>query len=171
MNKFLLISTIGLLALSISCTCSRKDGEKDGGKEINQVKKPNLPSDKSKPYKPDYSGITVRRVLTRTMKKSTNTESASSGSQVTVNYGGWIYDPKQGGNKGYKFAGSDSTPYSFTLGKGEVIKGWDQGMMGMKVGEKKQFIIPTELAYGNTGADEVPPGSHVLLEVELIEVN
>lgn len=93
-------------------------------------------------------------------------EAAAAGSHVKVHYTGWL-------DSGKKF---DSTvdahqPYSFTLGKGEVIKGWDEGIEGMKVGGKRQLRIPPELAYGEDGhAPQVPPNATLIFDVQLLAV-
>ena len=92
---------------------------------------------------------------------------ATSGSRVKLHYTGWL-------DTGKKF---DSTveahqPYSFTLGKGEVIKGWDEGIEGMKVGGKRQLRIPPELAYGEDGhAPQVPPNATLIFDVQLLAVS
>jgi FKBP-type peptidyl-prolyl cis-trans isomerase len=91
---------------------------------------------------------------------------AVSGSKITVNYSGTLLN-------GTKFDSSydRGVPFSFTLGAGEVIAGWDQGFEGMKVGGKRKLTIPSSLAYGKTGAGElIPPDATLIFEVELLEV-
>jgi len=96
---------------------------------------------------------------------------AISGSVVRVNYTGWLYRPLAKGQRGRKFDSSiGREPLEFTIGKGMVIKGWDQGVKGMKVGGKRTLIIPAELAYGSRSAGEIPPNSALTFEVDLIEV-
>jgi len=91
---------------------------------------------------------------------------AKSGDKVKVHYTGWF-------TSGKKF---DSTvdanqPYSFTLGKGDVIKGWDEGIAGMKVGGKRQLRIPPELAYGDVGYKTiVPPNATLIFDAQLLAV-
>jgi peptidylprolyl isomerase len=96
---------------------------------------------------------------------------ATSGHQVTVNYTGWLYE---NGTKGKKFDSSldHGQPFSFDLGGGHVIKGWDEGVAGMRVGGKRTLIIPPNLAYGAKGAGSViPPFATLIFDVELLKVD
>lgn len=99
-------------------------------------------------------------------------EEAWPGHTVSVNYTGWIYDPLEKEGKGKKFDSSlGRAPFNFPLGAGRVIKGWDQGVAGMKVGGLRSLIIPPELAYGQHGAGGViPPNATLIFEVELLSV-
>jgi FKBP-type peptidyl-prolyl cis-trans isomerase FkpA len=99
----------------------------------------------------------------------TGTE-ATPGHKVSVHYTGWLYN---NGQKGAKFDSSvdRGEPFSFTLGAQQVIRGWDEGVAGMKVGGKRTLIIPPALAYGSRGAGGViPPGATLTFDVELLKV-
>ena len=92
---------------------------------------------------------------------------AVAGKKVSVHYTGWLVD-------GTRFDSSKDRgdPFIFPLGKGHVIKGWDEGVAGMKVGGKRKLIVPAQLGYGSRGAGGViPPNATLVFEVELLEVN
>lgn len=100
---------------------------------------------------------------------------ATTGRVLTVNYTGWLYDPTAAESKGRQFDSSLSpgrTPFQFTLGAGNVIRGWDQGVVGMRVGGRRRLIIPPELAYGPQGAGNgtIPPNATLVFDIELLAV-
>jgi len=98
---------------------------------------------------------------------------AVAGKVVVVHYTGWLYDPAKPDGHGAKFDSSvdRKTPFDFGLGKGQVIKGWDEGVAGMKVGGKRTLVIPPAMGYGARGAGGViPPNATLLFDVELLEV-
>jgi FKBP-type peptidyl-prolyl cis-trans isomerase FkpA len=100
---------------------------------------------------------------------------ATVGSTVVVNYTGWFYKPLAAKQHGRKFDSSldpGREPLEFQLGARQVIKGWEQGVQGMKVGGKRTLIIPSELAYGKRGAGggSIPPDSDLIFDVELLKV-
>ncbi len=97
-------------------------------------------------------------------------EAASVGAYVSVHYTGWLYND---GVKGAKFDSSKdrNDPFEFPLGAGHVIRGWDEGVQGMKVGGTRVLTIPPELGYGARGAGGViPPNATLMFEVELLGV-
>jgi FKBP-type peptidyl-prolyl cis-trans isomerase FkpA len=98
-------------------------------------------------------------------------EEAVVGKMVEVHYTGWLYDPAAPDKKGAKFDSSRDrgTPFSFLLGAGRVIKGWDRGVAGMKVGGQRTLTIPADMAYGTRGAGNViPPNAALIFDVELL---
>ena len=100
---------------------------------------------------------------------------ATLGSNVAVNYTGWLHKPLAPKQRGRKFDSSldaGRTPIEFQLGAGRVIKGWEQGVAGMKVGGKRTLIIPSALAYGKRGAGGgvIPPDADLIFDVELMDV-
>ncbi len=98
---------------------------------------------------------------------------AVAGMTVSVHYTGWLFDADAEENKGEKFDSSRDrgSPFSFPLGAGRVIAGWDQGVAGMKIGGQRTLIIPPELGYGARGAGGViPPNATLVFDVELLGV-
>lgn len=99
-----------------------------------------------------------------------NAQSPKAGQPVAVHYTGWL---EQNGELGTKFDSSvdRGEPFVFLVGVGQVIKGWDEGVLGMKVGEKRRFTIPAELGYGSRGAGGIiPPNATLIFDVELLGV-
>jgi FKBP-type peptidyl-prolyl cis-trans isomerase FkpA len=136
------VLAVVLLTLSLACSQSAASGQ-SSGKEITMA-------DGLK-YTDDLVG--------------TGTE-ALAGKTVSVHYTGWLTD-------GTKFDSSKDRgqPFSFPLGAGRVIKGWDEGVAGMKVGGKRSLVIPPELGYGARGAPgAIPPNATLKFEVELLDV-
>jgi FKBP-type peptidyl-prolyl cis-trans isomerase FkpA len=95
------------------------------------------------------------------------------GQNAVVQYTGWLYETSAPDKKGKEFDSSRNSgqPFSFVVGAGKVIKGWDQGVLGMKVGGRRRLTIPAHLGYGDVGAGGViPPGAALVFEVELVAV-
>jgi len=96
---------------------------------------------------------------------------AVNGRRLTVNYTGWLYDASKTDQKGAQFDTSvGKTPFAFTLGAGQVIAGWDQGIVGMKAGGVRRLVIPPNLGYGATANGPIPGNSTLVFEVELLTV-
>lgn len=94
---------------------------------------------------------------------------AAQGRTVTVSYSGWLYDPTRTDSKGPEF--DNSASFSFLLGVGRVIKGWDQGIVGMKVGGQRRLTIPPDLGYGAQPVGSIPPSSTLIFDVVLLGVS
>ena len=119
-------------------------------------------------YSKNTSQISLKKMDTvkiEILKEGTG-EVSKTGDTLTVNYTGTLED-------GTKFDSSiGREPFSFTLGQNSVIQGWEQGMLGMKVGEKRKLTIPSSLGYGSRGAGGViPPNATLIFEVDLLEIN
>ena len=147
MRRFVL--SIPALLLSIAC------GGDDGGG----------PASPTPPTSPSV-GLDVP-FSTEDLRVGTGQE-AMNGDRLSVDYTGWLYDPNAPENKGTEF---DSGNIPFTLGAGQVIQGWDRGLLGMRVGGLRRIVIPPDLAYGDSGAPPAIPGDATLLfEVELVSI-
>ena len=112
--------------------------------------------------------------LIKTDNKLGKGTQATVGHEVSVHYTGWLYDGAVADHKGKKFDSSRDRgqPFNFPLGAGQVIKGWYQGVEGMKVGGQRTLIIPANLGYGARGAGGViPPNATLVFDVELLGVN
>jgi FKBP-type peptidyl-prolyl cis-trans isomerase FkpA len=119
------------------------------------------------PPKADTSAIAFQKIDTTV---GTGAE-ATSGTHVTVNYTGWLYLPDAPDHHGAQFDSSiGRKPFTFRLGSGMVIPGWDQGVAGMKVGGKRTLVIPAALGYGADGAGPIPPNANLIFDVELLDV-
>ena len=125
----------------------------------------------AQPVAPTPSGPQLE-IVDRVVGKG---KEATNGSQVQVNYTGWFHKPYAKNGRGRKFDSSldtGRTPLEFRLGAGSVIKGWEQGVAGMKVGGKRTLIIPSALAYGKRGAPggSIPPDTDLIFDVELLGI-
>lgn len=96
---------------------------------------------------------------------------AVNGVTAVVNYTGWLYEPNAPQQHGAQFDSSVGRgPFSFQLGAGQVIQGWDEGVRGMKVGGKRTLIVPANMGYGSGGAGPIPPNATLIFDVELLDV-
>jgi peptidylprolyl isomerase len=112
------------------------------------------------------SGAAPSTLVIKEIIKGTGAE-AKAGQPVTVNYVGALFH----GGKVFDASWKRNEPFVFTLGQGAVIKGWDQGVAGMKVGGRRELIIPASLAYGAKGAgSSIPPNAPLVFVVDLLAV-
>jgi FKBP-type peptidyl-prolyl cis-trans isomerase len=127
-------------------------------------------SGSSEPPAPGKSDITQ---LVSVDEKVGQGAEATWGRDVLVHYTGWIYDEKRNTKRGREFDSSRdrNQPLAFKLGGNEVIKGWEEGVNGMKVGGRRLLTIPPQMAYGAEGLGElIPPDATLIFDVELVDV-
>jgi len=130
----------------------------------------------SEPVAKDKSAMTLPKTVNDLMKIDTAVGSGAEAlplTNVSVHYTGWLYDPSKPDGHGAKFDSSvdRGEPFEFYLGGGQVIRGWDEGVAGMKVGGKRTLIIPSHMGYGARGAGGViPPYATLVFDVELLGV-
>jgi FKBP-type peptidyl-prolyl cis-trans isomerase FkpA len=115
------------------------------------------------------SGVTVANpaAFTKTDTVLGTGTDATNGKTVSVTYTGWLYSETASDHKGAQF---DAGTFSFTLGAGSVIAGFDQGVLGMKVGGKRTLLIPSSMGYGASGSGSIPPNAGLVFEVTLNSV-
>lgn len=121
---------------------------------------------------PAASSSGVNSMQTVELKPGTG-EAVAAGKIAVVQYTGWLYEASAADHKGKQFDSSRTggQPFRFPLGAGQVIKGWDQGVAGMKIGESRRLIIPADLAYGDAGAGGViPPGATLVFDIDLVAI-
>lgn len=138
-----------------SCDMAKKEEVKEEKTEVAQSAVKELPS-----------GLKIEVLQTA----AADAPKAEAGKQVKVNYTGWL---EENGAQGAKFDSSadHGAPFSFTVGAGQVIKGWDEGVSMMAVGEKARLMVPATLAYGDKGVEgAIPANANLIFEVELLEV-
>jgi FKBP-type peptidyl-prolyl cis-trans isomerase len=170
-----LILTLALLALmvgNVACSDSTEVKTKPADQtEATEEKKEPAASDEKADKEKKVEVITTESGLKYIDHVVGEGDEAVAGTTVEVHYTGWLQT--ETGEKGKKFDSSKdrNQPFPFPLGGGRVIKGWDEGVAGMKVGGNRELIIPPELGYGDRGAGNViPPGATLIFEVDLLKV-
>jgi FKBP-type peptidyl-prolyl cis-trans isomerase FkpA len=161
-NKSLGLATMAMAALLI-VACGRSDKPDDAAVPA--------PDTTPAPAATTSTGTETMPLQKTDLAPGNGTE-IKSGQTALVHYTGWLYDAATPENKGKQFDSSvGGEPFEFPVGGGAVIQGWDQGVVGMKVGGKRRLVIPPDMGYGNRGAGGViPPGATLVFDVELVEI-
>jgi len=162
--RFIILGLVVLAGVVYAITaCAKKEQETQSAAPAPAVANPAAGT----PVTPAASNVvTTASGLKYEVLREGNGPVATAGQTVSVHYTGWLTD-------GTKFDSSvdRGQPFSFTLGAGQVIKGWDEGVAGMKVGEKRKLTIPSDLGYGDRGAGSViPPNATLVFDVELLGI-
>ncbi len=154
MKRLNIIGGLWLLSLALVASCQQSEEQTMGSNE-------------------QTSGAAVTELLIEDVVVGDGAE-AAAGASATVHYTGWLYAPGSPNDRGTKFDSSvdRGQPFEFPIGAGRVIRGWDEGVAGMRVGGKRILIIPAEWGYGARGAGGViPPNATLVFEVELLAVD
>ncbi|TMK59141.1 MAG: FKBP-type peptidyl-prolyl cis-trans isomerase [Actinobacteria bacterium] len=164
MRKLILI--VGACFALLVAGCGSDDSSttsSSGGEDTSSSQQAEAPGKKTKPTVKAPSGAPPKQLVTKDLEEGTGAE-AKAGDSVSVQYVGVNY--KTG--KEFDASWSRGEPFTFTLGAGEVIPGWDEGVEGMKVGGRRELIIPPELGYGPAGAPPaIPPNETLIFVVDL----
>ena len=156
---FVVVAGVAIVAVGILFSRSMPENESVQKSQNNQVSNTSMTQDQP-------SANTVAELNIETTKEGTGDRVVKSGDTISVHYTGRLTD-------GTKFDSSvdRGTPFTFTIGTGQVIKGWDEGLLGMKVGEKRTLTIPADKGYGATGAGGViPPNATLIFDTELVSI-
>ncbi len=165
MKNLILISIAAVVVLGIGYLILKSPSKSLLGSVSNSV------STSTPTFSPEQQEQTtsklfeIQNIKVEILEEGTG-QAVKSGDKATVNYVGGLED-------GTKFDSSydRGIPLSFNLGAGEVIQGWDLGVAGMKVGEKRKLTIPSDLGYGSAGYGPIPPNATLIFEVELLGIN
>ncbi len=161
MKAFLLTIAVCLALAVAGC------GSSSSSESSSTTSETTAAANKTKPEVTVPKGAPPKKLVVKEIEKGSG-EEAVAGDEVTVQYVGVDY--KNG--KEFDSSWSRSEPFTFTLGEGQVIPGWDQGVAGMKVGGRRELIIPPELAYGATGQPpSIGPNETLVFVIDLLEVN
>ncbi len=159
---FLVVAAVAILGAGMMFYQSSHTG---GVSHNNQVSEKTMTSDQT-PAGTVAGASDTSELKIETTQQGTGDRAVKSGDTIAVQYTGKLTD-------GTKFDSSldRGTPFTFTIGAGQVIKGWDEGLLGMKVGEKRTLTIPSDKGYGATGAGGViPPNATLIFDVELVSI-
>ncbi|MDX6608795.1 MAG: peptidylprolyl isomerase [Solirubrobacterales bacterium] len=153
------------LAIAVAGCGSSSDSSSDSSGSTSSTESSST-SKKTKPKVTVPKGISPKKYAYRDLEKGTGA-TAKAGDEITVQYVGVGYDSEKEFDSSWK----RNEPFSFTLGAGEVIKGWDQGVKGMKVGGRRELLIPGNLAYGPAGSPpNIGPNETLIFVIDLLGV-
>lgn len=152
----------GLTLLMLVSGCTKKSADSSQPQTGDSVKAEGTSSASGKKWKTS-TGLEIE-----VLKDGSGSKESEGGQQVSVHYTGWLKDGKK-----FDSSVDRGQPFQFGLGAGMVIKGWDEGVKGMKIGEKRKLTIPPELGYGDrdVGGGLIPAHSTLVFEVELLGIN
>src|SRR5579863_9794970 len=162
MKKLVIVSSTVLIATCVLVSCRSAHNAENNNKTA--------PAGAAQTGNTNISRVRTASGLEYEIKKSSDGASPRPGNMVTVHYTGWL---DNNGQEGRKFDSSHDRhqPFSFRIGAGQVIQGWDEGVMSMKVGEKRRLFIPSNLGYGSRGAGGViPANANLIFDVELLGI-
>ena len=170
-GKSLALATTAALAALLMAACSRSEKPASEAAPAPAAEVAAAEATTA-PATPTPSGSETMDLQKTDLAPGTGAE-ISSGQTALVHYTGWLYDAAAPENKGKQFDSSvGGEPFEFPLGAGRVIAGWDQGVVGMKVGGKRRLVIPPVMGYGERGAGGViPPNATLVFDVELVEIH
>jgi FKBP-type peptidyl-prolyl cis-trans isomerase len=166
-------AAVALIAFTDGCSKQADQDAPAAEAEEASIKAPETTEDVAVTDTPDSEVFEIAPGLSARILRSGDGQVAKAGDNVVVHYTGWLYDESAEGHRGAKFDSSvdRGEHFQFPLGAGRVIRGWDQGVEGMAIGEVRELVIAPEMAYGERGAGNViPPGATLVFEVELFGV-
>jgi FKBP-type peptidyl-prolyl cis-trans isomerase FkpA len=168
----LLIAAAAVSVLLVACGRAEKEPEgQPQSQAVDAAPEPQIPPGTEAAAAAEVPAMPAKLEITD--QKTGSGAAIANGQTAIVHYTGWLYDQNAPDHKGTKFDSSrdGGEPFSFELGQGQVIAGWDQGVAGMQVGGQRRLVIPAELGYGQRGAGGViPPGATLLFDVELVAI-
>ena len=166
-------NTIAALTFSVFAAGCGQQAAQDVHATETEAAEPEVTEEATVTDEQNVEVFEIARGLTARILRSGDGQVAQAGDNVVVHYTGWLFDDTAENNRGSKFDSSvdRGEHFQFPLGAGRVIKGWDQGVEGMAIGELRELTIAPEMGYGERGAGNViPPGATLVFEVELFDL-